>query len=279
MTKKPMARVSKAHPCAHCGHDTWCMSGEKFNICMRVASAKPITMKGGEEGWLHPVGPNHVPRPVRRERGTTIINVKSMLERWAENFEPELDMLALELGVSATSLSQLECVRTHYSADTYAFPMKDGTGGYVGIRIRNSRGDKWAETGSHAGLFIPDAEPQATVWILEGPTDTAAALTLGLYAVGRPSCSGGVDHLKTLMPRIKAKRAVIVADCDQDKHTEDGQLKVNPGARGAQTLAEHLTIPSAVMMLPCKDMRQFVQNGGTKEMLESQLGQLVWRKP
>lgn len=275
-----MARVTKAHPCKHCGHDTWCMSGEKFDICMRVASPKPITMKGGEEGWLHARSNGEAPRPVRRAQEAPVINVEKMMNEWAAMFSlSPLVELSVRLGVHLGALQSLECIRAPVNKDTFAFPMKDGKGGYVGIRLRNMNGEKWAVAGSHAGLFIPNDEPQDTVWILEGPTDTAAALTIGLYAVGRPSCSGGIDHIKTLLPRIKAKRVVIVADCDQDKFTEDGKLKVNPGARGAQTLSEHISIPSAVMMLPAKDMRAFVNSGGTKQMLESQLSQLVWRHP
>lgn len=279
MTKSKLSRVTVLHRCPICDSDSWCMVGDRYVLCMRVQSPKTKQLNGGEVGWLHPVGSNPQPRPVRSEREPPVINVATIVDNWRRKRPANYDVLAGLLGVSEASLESLECVRTPYGNCVWGFPMKAGDGGYVGIRIRDHNGKKWAEPGSHAGLFISNEEPQEMVWLLEGPTDTAAALTIGLYAVGRPSCSGGVDHVKTLLKRIGARRVVIVADSDRDSFNESGELKVNPGARGAQTLAEHLPIPSAVMMLPAKDMRAFVNNGGTKAMLDAQLAQIVWRKP
>jgi len=71
---------------------------------------------------------------------------------------------------------------------------------------------------------------------------------------------------------------VIVADTDDDKIRDDG-THFNPGADGACSLAEHLGIPNCTLLLPVKDMRDFVTLGGTNAMLNQLVAQCVWRKP
>jgi len=146
--------------------------------------------------------------------------------------------------------------------------MKDGYDNVVGIRLRNTKGDKWAVRGSHQGCFLPATElvpPLALV--AEGPTDTAAGLDLGYYTVGRPSCSGGMNDLRTCFARQHVRRAAIIADND------------NPGTRGAQMLANHLGVPSCIVTLPCKDLRQFLQLGGTRELLDGFINASLWNQP
>ena len=149
----------------------------------------------------------------------------------------------------------------------FAFPMRSGDGGYIGIRLRSLSGDKWAERGSQNGLFIPQVDPYGPCYICEGPTDTAALLTMGLYAIGRPSCSAGVNMILEHFRRMRIREAVIISDGDA------------PGMRGAVTLTEHLKCRSCIVVPPCKDVRKFLQNGGTKELLESLVKQLIWSNP
>jgi hypothetical protein len=58
--------------------------------------------------------------------------------------------------------------------------MNDGKRSVIGIRLRNDLGRKWAVTGSRQGLFLPGPHPGQTVLIVEGPTDAAAAVDLGV---------------------------------------------------------------------------------------------------
>jgi hypothetical protein len=145
--------------------------------------------------------------------------------------------------------------------------MRDGIGNYIGIRIRHESGKKWSELGSHSGIFIPKSRPKPLALIVEGPTDCAAALTLGYYAIGRPSCSGGVQHLVTAIGKLRTQRAVIVADNDK------------PGIEGAKMLQEFLPIPSCVIVLPVKDIREFVKMGSNKKMLEDIISSVTWSVP
>jgi 5S rRNA maturation endonuclease (ribonuclease M5) len=202
---------------------------------------------------------------MREERPTPILNVAERLASWRkEPTDRNLSAFAALLGVTNASLEMLECTRTPYYK-TWAFPMRTGANGLTGIRLRNEKGEKWAERGSHQGLFIPQTKPQGTVLIVEGPTDTAAALTMGYFALGRPSCCGGIEDLKLAVLKLKIKRVVIVADLD------------DPGLRGAKTLAEHLPVPSAIMVCPVKDLRKFLNQGGNREMMEAIINTLLWK--
>ena len=87
---------------------------------------------------------------------------------------------------------------------------------------------------------------------------------MGLYAIGRPSCSGGMQDLAIAIKRLGIKHAVITADPDE------------VGLRGSQMLQKHLPCPSTVMILPAKDLRAYLIAGGTGELLEADLKNCVW---
>lgn len=142
--------------------------------------------------------------------------------------------------------------------------MRNGAGEVTGIRLRLDTGKKLAVRGSKEGIFIPESPPEAIAFAPEGPTDAAACLTLGLYAIGRPSCLGGTEHLKTALKRLQVRRAVILADNDL------------PGIQGAKRLAGELGVPSCIVVPPAKDIRLFKILSGTKEMLQSIVKEAAW---
>src|SRR5690606_15794169 len=105
-----------------------------------------------------------------------------------------LDQHAAALGVSAGALAMLG---VGYDARTssLSFPMRDGHGHVIGLRLRSQDGSfKGSVRGSRNGLFIPsnldallddlsaigmDDLPRTPLLILpEGPTSTAAALDM-----------------------------------------------------------------------------------------------------
>jgi hypothetical protein len=153
--------------------------------------------------------------------------------------------------------------------------MRDAFGKIIGIRLRGTDGRKWSVTGSKQGLFIPRMALQPTVWVCEGPTDAAALCTLGLFAVGRPSCSGGSFILKDLMHRIGTRKMVVIADNDHDKFSGDGR-RFNPGMDGAQSLVRQIPIESCIITLPTKDIRDFVKHGGTAADVEDIVKNVIW---
>ena len=155
--------------------------------------------------------------------------------------------LAKSLGVSFDSLRALNI---GWDGKAWTFPMRDPSGKVVGIRRRFPDGKKLSVRGGHEGLFYDTAYPTGDIYVCEGPTDTAAMLTIGLQAIGRPSCSGGT---KFLVEICAARRVVIVADGDA------------PGLRGARELKAQLS--NATVIVPpdrSKDVRAWVNAGATK---------------
>lgn len=90
--------------------------------------------------------------------------------------------------------------------DEWRTPERDASGTIIGTQCRFATGHKTMVTGSKRGLVyvdpLPDGHgdtPDLPVFVVEGATDTAAACSLGLVAVGRPSATGGADHLASLL--------------------------------------------------------------------------------
>jgi hypothetical protein len=188
------------------------------------------------------------------------------MAKWFDDTEKSrFRAFAQDLGVEAWTLGPFGlacCYSQPHRA--WAFGMWDGHNHLIGIRLRAITGFKWTVTGTHAGIFVPNINPQPTCLICEGPTDTAAALSMGYYAVGRPSCSGGAPMIKDLIRRTGVKRAIIVADAD------------DVGLQGAKTLIQTIQVPACILTLPCKDVRMFYNQGGDRQTLDALTKQSVW---
>lgn len=172
--------------------------------------------------------------------------------------------MAHSLTVEEWALKSIGCVWAQ-EHNAWAFPFWDGLGHIIGIQLRSKTGFKWTMTGTHNGLIQSTVTVQPTTLICEGASDCCAALGLGYYAIGRPSCSGGAPMIKDLFRRLRVNRAIIVADNDL------------PGLNGAKLLAEGLHIPSVVITVPTKDLRMFVQMGGTRDVIDSLVNSSIWK--
>lgn len=247
---------------------------------MRVESSTP--MKNG--GWLHKndaVVPLYV--PPRKAVQEPNLDLVGTWDRWlqATGFR-EVDGLAMTLGVDADMLRLIGCAwagrewqtdseKRAWATPAWAFPMRDERRKLIGIRLRGP-GAKWAMKGSRNGLFIPEGQQRDdTLWIVEGPTDASAALTIGLNAIGRPSCSACDDMVVRCVRELKIRRVVIVSDNDQPD-----KFGVVAGLRGALKLQKALPVPSCIYIPPCKDLREMVNRGGSKEMIEASVKDTVW---
>lgn len=269
-------RVSRKNCCPVCRKPDWCGYSEdgRLAICMRVPSDKPT--KNG--GYLHrlrddPLPPVPVPKKPPPRPQTNVLDHWNTLKHALDS--GALYGLATGLGVSVAALLDLQAVWAE-SCGAWAFPMRDGVGNVVGIRLRADDGRKWAVRGSREGLFYPErSPPDHTAVICEGPTDTAAALTLGLWAVGRPSCTGGVPALKALCRRLGIKFAVVVGDNDPPKARPGGHWQ--PGFDGARKLTAALGIRWKLFIPPAKDLRAWVQAGATRAEFEALIHEQNWR--
>jgi hypothetical protein len=255
-------RVSRQAPCAVCSRPDWCTyTPDGVACCMRVQSDRPA--KNG--GWIHrsPSPTPFIPAPTPE---VPQIDAASIMGKWLRETRPDArQALSARLGVSEHSLGSLDAAYANQHA-AWAFPMRDGQGSVVGIRLRADDGRKWAVRGSRQGIFVPSVMSQQVALICEGPTDTAAAVSIGFFAIGRPSCNTGGPQIAATVRRLGIHRVVMVADNDA------------PGLQGAARVAAEIGLPHVTFIPPCKDLRQLVQAGGTREMVQSQIAQQVWRR-
>lgn len=286
-TKDGWLRTSMHRPCPICERD-WCTVSPDGSLCccMRAESDWPV--KNG--GWIHRLTDALAParadiRPKEHapaEHPThPAIDCHALMRSFQADTAPDaIRRHALALGVSSGSLVRLG-IAWAAAHKAWAFPMLNENTVIVGIRLRNQMGRKWAVSGSRQGLFWPigSPEPNASVMICEGPTDTAAMLDLGYFAVGRPSCTGCSDMLQGLTVGYDV---VIMGDRDLPKVRPDGTIW-HPGQDGARRLADHLCgkARSVRIILPlkgCKDARAWLQAGVTRPIVDTVIRQKPpWR--
>jgi len=166
--------------------------------------------------------------------------------------------VADDLGVSPDALRRLSVGWSPSDCAT-TWPMRADDGNVIGIRLRCPRtARKWAAVGSMAGLFydpeVMDADdPIDRLWIVEGPTDCSALLSIGLDVVGVPSAGGAADLIVALARRVRPHELVIVADRD------------DAGRRGAERLSDALVLVAQVRVITpspgIKDSRAWVGAG------------------
>ena len=256
-------RVTKSNPCPVCKKPDWCrVFADGWAECMRVQSDRAA--KSG--GWLHWQGqlPNAASPPLPPRVAVPTINPTKLHRDWLAATTPStLAFFAQELGLSVAALTAAGAAWAAPHA-AWAFPMRDGHGNILGIRLRNEHG-KFAVRGSKQGIFIANVPSQPTLFVCEGPTDTAAAVELGLFAVGRPNCCCGGSDIKIFARLHQCHRVVVVSDNDK------------PGLDGARKVGGEIGLPFAVVVPPAKDLREFLNLGGTRGMIENTLKGTVWR--
>src|SRR5262245_44915940 len=131
-----------------------------------------------------------------------------------------LRALAQQLNVSAESLVALG-VGWSEADVAWTFPERDGKEGVIGILRRYKNGRKKVMAGSHRGLYLPRGWENGAgpVYLPEGPSDVAALVGVGMRAVGRPSCTGGVRHLCELFSGTDFEILVV----GENDKKEDGR--------------------------------------------------------
>ena len=271
--------TNKSTPCGCCGRSGWCSYSNKEDAttfyCMRphkpeftIPNGYKVikeTAEGGvivalandnkESNWTPTIRKQ---KPVRESRLQDWSPVQARL--WCAVDKDEGERFAESIGVSYISLCVMG-LGWHERSESWSFPMYDKDFNVIGIRLRKEDGSKFAIKGSRQGIFgIPN--PMSTrmgepILIAEGPTDTAALISVGFScSLGRPSCKGGFEILSDMLP---GHDVVIVSDGD------------DAGREGAAGLAEKLVRVADLVRIiepPAKDIREWITKGGTKEAIE-----------
>ena len=169
-----------------------------------------------------------------------------------------------------------EAIGAKPEGNAWSIPEYDSTGEIVGHAIRRADGIKTFKPGEHRGLTLAwplnayagttAADP---LLIVEGATCTAAGMGLSFDIVGRPSCTGGVDHLR---PLVKGLHVCIVAENDQ-KPSNNGTPGHWPGRDGAERVAAALAAECGSVRIAYppkkyKDLRAWIIGGATRADVE-----------
>lgn len=128
----------------------------------------------------------------------------------------------------------------------WVFPSRDETGRIIGTIQRfvwkHDGKDKFSTKSTTPGVNYDPQTDWSTVKLLaipEGGSDTAALLSAGIDAIGRPSNTGGGDILAAMMPLIRPDCRVVVM-AENDEHTNSRGQTVWPGKEGAEKIARRL---------------------------------------
>ncbi len=171
----------------HCSGCCYLGDPEKPNVvlCLRTEKGAFRAVRDGL-GWLHRINDDpHYVRPVARRQEARKVNpvIEAIHNDSIARMTPQLlGDLAESLVVSRDSLSRLSVGWGYFNNRfAYTFPMRDEANTVIGMRLRTLQGLKWAVAGSFNAIFIPRKLPcSGPIYVVEGPTDTAAMLTLGL---------------------------------------------------------------------------------------------------
>jgi hypothetical protein len=205
---------------------------------------------------------------IQKDQPADLIRFRTIAEQSRLDADsPLLNSFAQELSVDARSLHQLWVGHSdYYRAMTW--PMRHPTGRITGIRLRSTLdGAKSSVKGSKDGLFIFDemlaAQRLKRILVCEGPTDTAAMLSLGFDAIGTSSAGAAESTLRNYLGKACPREVVFLADNDSSE----------TGLRGALKLAQ-----SSVRFAPCrvisppkgiKDARDWLKSGADRKVIET----------
>jgi len=144
--------------------------------------------------------------------------------------------LAIDWGVSLKSLNELGIVWGRmFGKECWMLPQHNSDGKVVGVLRRFTDGKRFYVRGSRPGLHY-GFEPNrgGPVLLVEGASDTAAAITMGLGAIGRPSNVGGVRDLSAIIMGDVYRKMIVLGENDRKRHAElkpDAQERHNPRCR------------------------------------------------
>lgn len=306
MAKKDWRRVSRQQPCQFCGGFDNCSESADGGAayCGRIENGSISQNAGGQ--FLHllrdreqrrgEVGDYEHPSH-RRERVGAEANPVAphssldwdALARLCQQHPHATRRraeLAVSLGVSVVALERLRvgCGTTANNA-FWTFPERNARGEIIGITRRfetpiNGK-NKLLWKGGNRGLSYEDdwSDGDGPIYLVEGASDTAAGLSMGLSVIGRPSNTGGIQHLVELLADVPHHREIVaMGENDQKPHeslSDSVKLRHKPDCNGcsicwpgqygafttATRLADELRRPvwTAFPSDGAKDLREMVR--------------------
>ena len=286
-----LERVSRQFPCEICKKPDYCTRLTRWHWCMRCKNDHPHESGGwlwpkDAEAMAKPIPPRAVRLPDEEyNRIWSPIAEQYRMKPW----DDRLAKLSSELGVTRDSLL---AINVGFAEDLqgvacYTFPELNPRGLVVGIsrRLLNPNRDgktKMAARGSRRGLSYARAwmgwgPEQGAILLPEGASDVAAAYSIGVSAIGRPSNQGGVAELATMLKSYQNRPIFVLGENDRKEPLYVQQKNPNhdprcpcclqcfPGRAGAYQTALALGIrlkrDIPVLMPPraSKDLRTWVQ--------------------
>jgi hypothetical protein len=241
MDGRPETRASRTNVCPICEHPDWCLVDAAAAICQRAASGG---VQVGEAGRLFVVDENAYPaiRTRRRRRlseSEAYARFAPMARRYFVRRKLAVESLAAELGVPTWTLDALYVGATQFGAKrVWCIPERNHLSQEIGIAYRFADGTRRYAKGSRPALTYEDnwRDCPRPLFVVEGASDTAAGLALGLSVIGRPSCLGGVKHLTRMLTGFWGE-IVIVAERDRKRHEDLAPMvrkKHRPGCGGCR---------------------------------------------
>lgn len=240
---------------------------------MRVESEKESIGADGSIGWIHRLDePVLVERTERENRPPMeprdVLNLARQAFEHSKAAETR-ETLSKSLGVTTKSL---EALRVGFGCDSNgrqwsSWPSRDAAGNVIGITRRYENGEKKTMYRTKTGLFFPieTSGLRGPILIVEGGSDVAAAYSVGMPAIGRPSNTGGAGWIQKL---IGNKRAIVIGenDLDESRRGKNKTCPANcngcghcwPGKFGAEMVAKQLNRPWVFPPQGTKDFRELV---------------------
>jgi len=187
---------------------------------MRCESDKPA--KNG--GWLHKrEGAKPMIMAARKKQAKRLTDAElhmrfaPLCRHWWQDRGGKSDRLAEQLSVAYRSLDEIRC---GWDGEAWTVPERTPRGYITGVSRRLADGNKLCVPGSRRGLVFSDTMPlSGQLLIVEGASDVAAGITLGLAVVGRPQNIGGVEQLVRFIRPMQNRKIIIIAERDEKDRT------------------------------------------------------------
>lgn len=287
--------VSRRSPCPVCDHATgYCSTSPDGGavLCMRAA-VDGLSTAGWRIGKRN-AGPDkaglvlirddglasevwdHKPREKQAKKEKIPPAIwKQRAAAYQMHMGDQRAVLASILGVDEAALAALHCGWMPEKGQ-WTFPARNAAGDIIGVSTRLAAPDKDGTSkkmikGSNLGLFYaPDtwASGDGPILLVEGASDTAAAYSMGLAAVGRPSNTGGVDLLAEMLRDVPLNRPIIVVGENDERDGKIPGQRICPGRNGAILTAKRLVeemnreITWAMPPAGAKDTRDYLRTAG-----------------